>query len=180
MALTHDDVASILKIIDESPFDEVQIEMGDLKLHVKRHGNTAPLEPAEAPPKPPEEQVHGPTEAQAVSLGVTPAHGEQLPQAAPTGPETLAEGLLAVRAPMLGTFYRAPAPGESPFVEVGDKVSPNDTVCLVEVMKLFNSVKAGVAGTVVKILVENGSMVEHGQVLLLIESDQHTADAAIQ
>lgn len=81
---------------------------------------------------------------------------------------------------MLGTFYRAPAPGERPFVEVGDKVGPGDTVCLVEVMKLFNSVKAGVAGTVVKITVENGSMVEHGQTLILIESDRHTADAAVQ
>ena len=81
---------------------------------------------------------------------------------------------------MLGTFYRAPAPGERPFVEVGDKVGPGDTVCLMEVMKLFNSVKAGVAGTVVKIAAENGSMVEHGQTLILIESDQHMADAAVQ
>ena len=81
---------------------------------------------------------------------------------------------------MLGTFYRAPAPGEPPFVEVGDKVGADDTVCLMEVMKLFNSVKAGVAGTVVKIAAENGSMVEHGQTLILIESDQHMADAAVQ
>lgn len=81
---------------------------------------------------------------------------------------------------MLGTFYRAPAPGEPPFVEVGDKVGADDTVCLMEVMKLFNSVKAGVAGTVVKIAAENGSMVEHGQTLILIESDQHMADVAVQ
>ncbi len=92
----------------------------------------------------------------------------------------LTEGIVAVRAPMLGTFYRTPAPGERPFVEVGDKVGADDTVCLVEVMKLFQSIKAGVAGTVVKIAVENGSMVEHGQTLVLIESDQHTAGAAVQ
>jgi acetyl-CoA carboxylase biotin carboxyl carrier protein len=65
-------------------------------------------------------------------------------------------------------------------VEVGDKVGAGDTVCLVEVMKLFHSVKAGVAGTVVKICVENGSMVEHGQALILIETDRHAADAAVQ
>jgi acetyl-CoA carboxylase biotin carboxyl carrier protein len=83
--------------------------------------------------------------------------------------ESVPDGLVAVRAPMLGTFYRAPSPGEKPFVEVGDNVGSNDTVCLVEVMKLFNSIKAGVDGTVVKIQVENGTMVEHGQILLLIE-----------
>ena len=85
--------------------------------------------------------------------------------------DEIPEGLIALRAPMLGTFYRAPSPGAKPFVEVGDKVSPDDTVCLVEVMKLFNSIKAGVAGTVVKLLVENGAMVEHGQPLILIEHE---------
>jgi acetyl-CoA carboxylase biotin carboxyl carrier protein len=81
---------------------------------------------------------------------------------------------------MLGTFYRASAPGEKPFVEIGDKVRPNDTVCLVEVMKLFNSIKAGVAGTVVKMLVENGAMVEHGQILLLIQEDSLEAADSIE
>ena len=78
---------------------------------------------------------------------------------------------MAVAAPMLGTFYRTPSPGEKPFVEQGDKVSPDDTVCLVEVMKLFNSVKAGMAGTVEQILVENGTLVEYGQPLILIRKE---------
>ena len=78
---------------------------------------------------------------------------------------------MAVTAPMLGTFYRMPSPGEKPFVEQGDKVSPDDTVCLVEVMKLFNSVKAGMAGTVEQILVENGTLVEYGQPLILIRKE---------
>lgn len=78
---------------------------------------------------------------------------------------------MAVTAPMLGTFYRTPSPGERAFVEQGDKVSPDDTVCLVEVMKLFNSVKAGMAGTVEKILVENGTLVEYGQPLILIRKE---------
>jgi len=183
MALTHDDVLSILKIIDESPYDEVRLEIGDLKLHVKRRGDSDSLVPVQTVSKSPERQGQGPAEqqrpAQALPPSAMPAHGEQLP-IAPTGSQPLPEGLIAVRAPMLGTFYRASAPGEPPFVEVGDKVGPDDTVCLVEVMKLFHSVKAGVAGTVVKILVENGSMVEHGQVLVLIESYQRTPDAAIQ
>ena len=74
-------------------------------------------------------------------------------------------------APLLGIFYRASSPGEKPFVEVGQKVAADDTICLIEVMKLFNSVKAGVAGTVTRIVAENGKMVENGQVLIHIKPD---------
>jgi biotin carboxyl carrier protein len=76
-----------------------------------------------------------------------------------------------VSAPLLGIFYRASAPGEKPFVEIGQKVATDDTICLIEVMKLFNSVKAGVTGTVTRILAENGKMVEHGQVLIHVKPD---------
>jgi acetyl-CoA carboxylase biotin carboxyl carrier protein len=69
---------------------------------------------------------------------------------------------------MLGVFYRAPAPGEKPFVEVGQRVRADDTVCLIEVMKLFNSIRAGVDGEVVEILVENGGLVEFDQALIFI------------
>jgi acetyl-CoA carboxylase biotin carboxyl carrier protein len=69
---------------------------------------------------------------------------------------------------MLGTFYRAPAPGEKPFVEVGQRVRADDTVCMIEVMKLFNSIRAGVDGEVVKILAENGGLVEFDQALIFI------------
>jgi acetyl-CoA carboxylase biotin carboxyl carrier protein len=69
---------------------------------------------------------------------------------------------------MLGVFYRAPAPGEKPFVEVGQHVRADDTVCLIEVMKLFNSIRAGVDGEVVEILVENGGLVEFDQALIFI------------
>lgn len=183
MSLTHDDVLAILKIIDESPYDEVRLEIGDLKLHVRRRGDGGSLDsvqPLSRPPvSPARSKTESPPAAHAHAASSAPPSREQAPPAAAAQPP-LAEGLVAVRAPMLGAFYRAPAPGEPPFVEVGDKVSADDTVCLMEVMKLFNSVKAGVAGTVVKIAVENGSMVEHGQTLILIESDQHTADAAVQ
>ena len=183
MSLTHDDVLAILKIIDESPYDEVRLEMGDLKLHVRRRGDGASLEPA--PPlsqpaqSPAPSGTESPSAVQTRSSSAVPSPRLQAPADHAAQPP-LAEGLVAVRAPMLGTFYRASAPGEPPFVQVGDKVSADDTVCLVEVMKLFNSVKAGVAGTVVKIAVENGSMVEHGQTMILIESDQHTPDPAVQ
>ena len=78
------------------------------------------------------------------------------------------EGTMVIRAPTLGVFYQAPAPGEKPFVEVGQHVRADDTVCIIEVMKLFNSIRAGIDGEVVKILVENGELVEFDQPLIFI------------
>lgn len=157
MDLTDKDIDRILKIIDESGYDEIKIEVGDFKLHVRKTGSPGAAEPA---------GTNEPSPA--------PAVARRKSRPAPPGPgapraEEVPEGLVAVRAPMLGTFYRAPSPGAKPFVEVGDRVKAGDTVCLVEVMKLFNSVNAGTDGIVVKILVENGGMVEHDQVLMLIE-----------
>ena len=76
---------------------------------------------------------------------------------------------MSIRAPMLGVFYRAPAPGEKPFIEVGQRVRADDTVCLLEVMKLFNSIRAGVDGEVVNILIENGGMVEFDQPMIFVK-----------
>jgi acetyl-CoA carboxylase biotin carboxyl carrier protein len=154
--LTQEDVQSILKIIDEMGDRDIHLEIGDLKLHVTR----------------------GRDAAHAVSLPSAPA-----PIAAPVRPgETAAPaprrassevpaGHVAVRAPTMGTFYRAASPGARPFVEVGDPVGPDDTVCMFEVMKLFSSLKAGVAGAVAAILVANESLVDQDQPLVLIKPD---------
>jgi acetyl-CoA carboxylase biotin carboxyl carrier protein len=79
-------------------------------------------------------------------------------------------GLVAIRAPMSGTFFRAPAPNAPPFVEVGSRVGPSDTVCIVEVMKLFNTIAAGVSGTVVEIVAENEAAVTTGMPLIWIKA----------
>ncbi len=154
--LTQEDVQTILKIIDEMGDRDIHLEIGELKLHVTRGGNAA----------------------HAVSLPSTPA-----PAAAPVRPgETVVQaprrpsaevpaGHAAVRAPTIGTFYRAASPGARPFVEIGDRVGPEDTVCMFEVMKLFSSLKAGVAGAVAAILVENESLVGQDQPLILIKPD---------
>jgi acetyl-CoA carboxylase biotin carboxyl carrier protein len=76
---------------------------------------------------------------------------------------------VAIVAPMLGTFYRAPAPGEAPFVDVGSAVEPDTIVCIIEVMKMMNSVHAGVAGTIAEVCVENGEPVEYGSRLFRVE-----------
>jgi acetyl-CoA carboxylase biotin carboxyl carrier protein len=164
MSLTHEDVQKILAILDEAECEEVRIEFGDLKLHLRRRGGS--------PDTWHEERSKNKGDAQARSeLDTETAAPASPPTPKPAHEEAVPEGVIAVTAPMLGTFYRASSPGENPFVEQGDKVAPGDTVCLVEVMKLFNSVKAGITGTVEKILVENGTLVEYGQRLILIRKE---------
>jgi acetyl-CoA carboxylase biotin carboxyl carrier protein len=85
-----------------------------------------------------------------------------------TAPPEHADGVLTIDAPMLGTFYRAPAPGAAPFVEVGSVVEPSTIVCIIEVMKMMNSVHAGVAGTVAEVWAENGEFVEYGTPLFRV------------
>jgi acetyl-CoA carboxylase biotin carboxyl carrier protein len=103
-----------------------------------------------------------------VLRGDVPAAGEQ---PAPTRAEPAdADGLLTIESPMIGTFYRAPEPGGPPFVEVGSQVEPATVVCIVEVMKMMNSIRAGVAGTIVEVCAENAEPVEYGSPLFRVEA----------
>ena len=95
------------------------------------------------------------------------------PAAAPPPVEATApaedEGLIAIESPMVGTYYSKPSPEKPSFLSVGDSVSDDSTVCLIEAMKIFNEIKAGQSGTVTKLLVENGEAVEFGQPLMLVK-----------
>ncbi len=161
MDLTYSDVQSILKIIDAAEhLDEIELVHGGFRLHVVRNGAGSSIRgPAHVvAPRPPPSSAPVPAKA---APAIVPASGH-------TSEPVLPPGTVAIRAPMLGTFYRASAPGEKPFVEVGQRVRADDTVCLIEVMKLFNSIRAGIDGEVVQILAENGALVEHNQVLIVI------------
>ena len=163
MELSKDDIFKIIGIIEGSGYNDVRVEVGDFKLHVQKLGAGGL----------PVVQYSGQGDEQrrqATDLA-RPAAAPQQTVARTSAEEPIPQGAMVVRSPMLGTFFRAPSPGEKPFVEVGAKVAPDDTVCLVEVMKLFNSITAGVSGTVVKILAENAAMVEHGQLLMYIQPD---------
>jgi acetyl-CoA carboxylase biotin carboxyl carrier protein len=81
----------------------------------------------------------------------------------------VSDGLQSIDAPILGTFYRAEGPGKPPFVEVGQKVEPDTIVCIIEVMKMMNSVPAGVSGTIAEIVPENAELVEYGQPLFRVQ-----------
>ena len=103
----------------------------------------------------------------------SPASTPEPPDAAAAS----ADGLVPITAPNLGTFYRSPKPGAAPYVEVGQRVGEATEVCLIEVMKLFTSVRAGVSGRIAKTCVEDGEMVEFGAPLFLVEPEAETAEA---
>jgi len=146
--LGNDEILELLKALNESKFDELRLEIPGFKLVLSKGSSSHTREPRQEVAEP-------------------PAPGPQEPEEA--GEIEVPEGLVAVRSPILGIFYRAPKPGAPPFVEAGARVGAEDTVCLIEVMKLFNTVAAGAAGRIARVCAENGNMVEYNQVLFLIE-----------
>ena len=153
MSLTAKDVEEIMKLLDSSSFDRLSLDVDGMKIELERSG-AAPRAPA-APAAPP-----------APAAVAAPAVA-----AASVARKSTEAGLVEVKTPLLGIYYRAPKPGEPPFVEVGSKVDTDTVIGIVEVMKLMNSVPAGVKGEVVEILGRNGELVEHGEVLLLVRPE---------
>ena len=149
-SLTSKDVAEIMRLLEESSFDELTLESGDLRLTLRR--GQAGAEPGPRPAARPRSPQTAPAPAAA------PA------KAAPPSDPSLAD----VPAPLLGVFYRAPKPGEPPFVEVGQQVEEDTVIGIIEVMKLMNSVRAGVKGEVVEIPAQNGVLVEYGEALMRV------------
>ena len=166
MELSEDDVLHILKLIDESKFDYFQLEVGELKITVSK-GEPIPVSAAS------QSAAASQSPGAAVAQGPKPAPAAPPPatQSAPPQGDAQAatEGLVPVTAPLLGTFYVAPEPGAPPFVQVGAAVTEDTTVGLIEVMKVFNSVRASVSGTVVQVVAQNGQFVEYGQTLFLVK-----------
>ena len=145
MELTDEDVREILELIDKSRFDYFEIEYRGLRLTVSKS-------PLASPP--------------ALSAPAAPAPGP-----GPRGRRDIPDGLAAIPAPMVGTFYVAPEPGAAPFVRPGDRVEPDTTVGLIEVMKVFTAVAAGVSGAIEEVLAGNAEGVEYGEPLFLVRPD---------
>ena len=150
MSFSHDDVQRLIKLLDSSHFDELHLEAEGIKLTLRRNGASAAATPLAAAP-----QITTPTQTTAV----TPVAAAQ-PSSDPT--------LIEIRAPMLGTFYGAPKPGAGPFVAIGAEVNAASAVGIIEVMKLMNSISAGVEGVLVEVLVRDGDLVEFDQVLMRV------------
>lgn len=154
MSLTSKDVAEIMRLLEASGFDSLTLEMDGMKLALNRSGAVEPV---------PERRVSAPP---------PPSPPPQAPAVASSAAAPSEAGLVEVAAPLLGVFYRTPKPGEPPFVEVGSRVQPETVVGIIEVMKLMNSVSAGVAGEVVEVIAASGAMVEYGQVLIRIRPER--------
>jgi acetyl-CoA carboxylase biotin carboxyl carrier protein len=153
MNLTHADVEEILKLLDASPFDELELETDRFKLTLRRSASPAGGWTRETT-----------TRSTSKAGAAKPAPASSAPAAT-----RVDDGTVPVRAPLIGTFYRAPKPGAPPFVEVGSKVGPDTVVGIVETMKLMNSVYAQAAGVVAAIDAADGEFVEQHHVLMRVQ-----------
>ena len=174
MDLNEDDVIQIIRYLDESNFSELRLQIGDLRIVVNRTGSLTPLpeldqaSTASDLPTAHSSSSSVPLPAEDPSPPPAPPVRETLPPVEePTGHGPRG----TITSPMLGTFYRAPAPGEPPFVDVGTTVEEDTTVCIIEVMKLFSTIKAERRGRITRVSVEDGQLVEYGQVLFQMEPD---------
>ncbi|MBV9838711.1 MAG: acetyl-CoA carboxylase biotin carboxyl carrier protein [Solirubrobacterales bacterium] len=167
MPLTDEDVREILRLIDESDVEELHIETEGFALHVSKGGGGGVDSRSPETARGDRESASPPPQD---TRRLTEAAGKPPPQQPEADAEPEAEdGLATIEAPMLGTFYRAEGPGQKPFVEIGSRVDPDSTVCIIEVMKMMNSVPAGIAGTIVEVCSENAQMVEFGQPLFKVK-----------
>lgn len=147
MAISRADIEAILAAFEASDWRSINLKADGIEVALSKDGGQFPAAPAASPRAP-------------------------VSQPGPTGaPAPADDGSLAVSAPSLGSFYRAPKPGAAPFTEVGARVAVGDDLCLIEVMKLFTSVKSPCAGVVTAILASDGDLVEHGQPLFRIRAD---------
>jgi len=162
-------ITSLVETLDQSTFDFLQLELGDMKLTIGK-GNAPP---AAALGVPASAAVAVPQPAPAVAaVAAAPAAAVNppAPVAQKASPEQ--EGTIAVVAPIMGRFYAKPEPGAAPFVSLGATVDADATVGLIEVMKVFNAVRAGVSGVVTEICVQDAQFIEYGQALFRIRPAQ--------
>ena len=153
-------VKKLIELLDESGIAEIEITEGEEAVRISRYATSAPVAPAPAP-----------VAAAPTTQAPTPAAPAQTAEPVAGPPDE--DGYL-VPAPMVGTFYSASSPGAAPYVQVGDRVSEGDTLCIIEAMKMMNQIEADVSGVIKSIRVQNGEPVEYGQTLFVI--DQRASD----
>ncbi len=186
MTLTPADIGALMATFEASEWEEMTLTLDGASIRLSKTGRPPAVEPDGGGPDRPSARPSAPrispaggarlpaaTEAGAVGF---PAEVAPVPavEAAERSSQTLLEeagGIHRVTSPSVGVFWRSPDPAAPPFVEVGQRVGAEDPVCIVEVMKLFNHVRAGAGGVVRSVEVANSAMVEHGQTLFLIELD---------
>ncbi|MCU0421908.1 MAG: acetyl-CoA carboxylase biotin carboxyl carrier protein [Bacteroidia bacterium] len=155
------EIKELIKLVSEAGVSEVEVERGDFKLAIKKVEEKVYVQQSQP-------VVQVPVAAAPVAVPSAPA---PVVTSVPTPPSSSehAGNLITIKSPMIGTFYKTPAPDKPAFVNIGDEIKPGKVLCIVEAMKLFNEIESEVSGRIVKILVENASPVEYDQPLFLVE-----------
>ena len=152
-------VKKLIELLEESGVSEIEIKEGEESVRISRHPTGVVHTYAAPAPYPAPPATSG-----GAAGGASPGGASGSGSAAPAhSPDSV------VTAPMVGTYYAAPAPGAKPFVEIGAEVKPGDVLCIIEAMKMMNQIESDKAGRVVSVLVKNGDPVEFGQTLFIIE-----------
>jgi acetyl-CoA carboxylase biotin carboxyl carrier protein len=157
-----DELVALVELLKDADFSEFKYEKGDLRIVIRRGGLSDDDERPKITTEKAQERA-----AKEPETANRPAAAVARPPSS-TAAVNVPQGTVPVTAPLLGTFYARPKPGEAPFVSVGSKVEPDTVLCIVEVMKLMNSVVAGVRGIVAAVHANEGELVEHGQLLFAI------------
>jgi acetyl-CoA carboxylase biotin carboxyl carrier protein len=151
----------LIRALDESGLDHIEIERGGTRIRVSRSPVPGPVAPAMQPAASGSPALGANPEAAAFAAGA--------PRGSESGRSSSDEELAEITSPMVGTFFRAPSPGADPFTEVGKRISKGDPLCIIEAMKLMNELESELEGTVREVCVANGDPVEYGQVLFRVE-----------
>jgi acetyl-CoA carboxylase biotin carboxyl carrier protein len=159
LKLGTDLLRELMSLLESSGLSEMEIETKDFRVYLSKPKAQAPAQVIASP-------AAAPVDAPAAALGPRVEPVEK-PEAEPA--EEIPPGLHAVRSPIVGTFYRAPAPGAEPFTDTGKKVHKGQALCIVEAMKVMNEIESDVDGEVVEVLVENAQPVEYGQAMFLLK-----------
>ena len=152
-------VKKLIELLDESGIAEIEITEGEESVRISRYSPNAPAAPVAM--------------AAPIAAPAAPVAAAAAPAAAPAAPAEPEEDGFEVTAPMVGTFYASSSPGAAPYVQVGDRVTEGDTLCIIEAMKMMNQIEADVSGVVKSIRMQNGEPVEFGQTLIVIDQRQN-------
>jgi acetyl-CoA carboxylase biotin carboxyl carrier protein len=154
--MNKQEIEELIRLVEDSKITELEVSQGRTRIRISKGG-------AMPPP------VYSPASAPA-PIPVVPSREEVEEREEAEANDRLASNLKQIKSPMVGTVYRAPAPGSEPFVDVGQPVAVGQTVCIVEAMKLMNEIGSDFSGVIRRVLVENGQPVEYGQPLFLVET----------
>jgi len=172
--MDYKQIQDLIKLVNKNKIAELKLEQDDFKIVIRSQDGATSVSENNAPTQLVTMMPSHTPIAQAAAVAVPAAAAAPVAASAPapatSSPEAEnASGLIEVKSPMIGTFYRAPGPDKDPFVSIGAKVEIGDTICMIEAMKLFNDIEAELSGKVVKILVEDATPVEFDQPLFLID-----------